>query len=43
MDLKVKCYGDRDECGYCRDGWCSLYDRLCGQIHIDMVREDGEE
>ena len=21
----------------------SLYDRLCGQIHIDMIREDGEE
>lgn len=28
---------------YYTDGWCSLYDRYCGQIHIDMIKEDGEE
>lgn len=41
--LTIKCYGDRDECVHCLDGWCGLYDRMCEEIHIDMIREDGEE
>ena len=41
--LSIVCYSDKDECKYYSDGWCSLYDRYCGQIHIDMIREDGEE
>lgn len=41
--LSIVCYGDKDECKHYADGWCSLYDRYCGQIHIDMIREDGEE
>ena len=40
---KITCYADRDECRHYEDGWCSMYDRYCGQIHIDMIKEDGEE
>jgi hypothetical protein len=41
--LGITCYGDRDECAHLRDGFCTLYDRLCGQIHVDEIKEDGEE
>lgn len=41
--LKITCYGDRDECRHYADGFCTLYDRPCSEIHIDMIREDGEE
>ena len=43
MGLTIKCYGDRDECRYYENGWCGMYDRPCDQIHIDMIKEDGEE
>lgn len=41
---KITCYYDCDECSQ-RDptGWCGKYDRFCGQIHIDIIKEDGEE
>lgn len=41
--LSIVCYSDRDECGYYRDGWCAMFDCPCEDIHIDMIREDGEE
>lgn len=40
---KITCYADIDECGYCENGVCKLYDRPCEELHIDMTREDGEE
>lgn len=40
---KITCYADTAECGYCREGYCTAYDRACEEIHIDLVREDGEE
>lgn len=42
MGLTIKCYADPDECGYCRDGWCTMYDRMCAEVHIDEWKEDGE-
>lgn len=42
-DLTIKCYADRDECGYCREGYCAVYDRPCEEIHVNLIREDGEE
>lgn len=41
--LRITCYGDRDECAYFFDGSCALYDRPCAEIHIDMLKGDGEE
>jgi hypothetical protein len=41
--VRITCYSDRDECIHLRDGFCTLYDRLCGQIHVDEIKEDGEE
>ena len=42
-EFKIKCYGDPCECGYFRDGWCSMFDRPCEDVHIDAFKEDGEE
>lgn len=41
--LKIKCYGDRDECDYFCDGNCGLYDRPCAEVHADLIKGDGEE
>ena len=41
--LKITCYADADECQHLLDGWCYLYDRACEEIHVNMIREDGEE
>lgn len=41
--LRITCYGDRDECAHFLDGNCGLYDRRCEGVHIDLLREDGEE
>lgn len=41
--LRITCYGDMDECRHYAGGFCMLYDRPCSEIHIDMIREDGEE
>ena len=41
--VTITCYGDRDECIHYQNGWCGLYDRRCDEIHIDMIKEDGEE
>lgn len=42
--LTIKCYFD---CGECADhdptGWCSKYDRMCEEVHVDEFKEDGEE
>lgn len=49
MSLKITCYADPQECGYCMGNadqpvaWCTLYDRPCKDIHIDAWKEDGEE
>ena len=46
---KITCYADPHECGNCMGNadqpaaWCTLYDRPCKDIHIDLTREDGEE
>ncbi len=41
--LRITCYGDREECAHFCDGNCGLYDRPCAEIHVDMIKEDGEE
>lgn len=42
--LKIRCYMDRDECKDCDPtGWCSRFDRMCDEVHIDMIKEDGDE
>lgn len=42
--LTIKCYGDRCECRECDPtGWCSRFDRMCEEVHIDMFKEDGGE
>lgn len=47
--LKITCYADADECSYCLGNaenpraWCAMYDRPCEDIHIDLLKEDGEE
>ena len=49
MALKITCYADPYECKHCMGNsdqpaaWCTMYDRPCTEIHIDMIREDGEE
>lgn len=49
MSLKITCYADPQECGYCMGNadqptaWCTMYDRPCKDIHIDTWKEDGEE
>lgn len=40
---KITCYADSDECQYLVNGRCGLYDRDCEEIHVNMIREDGEE
>lgn len=40
---RIKCYADPDECGYCKDGWCAMFDRPCEDVHINLWKEDGEE
>lgn len=40
---KITCYVDSDKCQYLVNGRCGLYDRPCEDIHVNMVREDGEE
>lgn len=40
---RITCYADADECKYLANGWCGLYDRMCGEIHVNTLREDGEE
>lgn len=41
---KITCYADVDECQYrTENGWCGMYDRMCEEIHINEVREDGGE
>ena len=41
--LRIRCYGDKDECEYFYDGGCGLYDRPCAEIHADLIKGDGEE
>lgn len=41
--LRIRCYGDRDECEHFCDGNCGLYDRPCADIHVDLIKGDGEE
>lgn len=42
--LKIVCYADPSECRECDPtGWCSRFDRMCEEVHVDMIREDGEE
>lgn len=41
--LNITCYADRDECRYYQDGNCGLYHRPCEEIHVNVLREDGEE
>ena len=49
MTLKITCYADPHECGYCMGNsaqptaWCTMYSRPCAEIRIDMIRVDGEE
>lgn len=40
---RITCYADADECQCLLDGWCHLYDRPCEEIHVNVLREDGEE
>lgn len=40
---KITCYADSDECRHMLDGWCHLYDRPCVDIHVNVLKEDGEE
>lgn len=47
--VKITCYLDRDECQYCLGNsdnpgaWCAMYDRPCDDVHVDLLKEDGEE
>lgn len=41
--LTIRCYGDRDECQYFADGWCCNFDRMCAEVHVGGLVEDGEE
>lgn len=40
---KITCYAYPDECGYCSDGWCGMYDRPCEDVHIDQHMPDCED
>ena len=42
--MTIKCYADADECAE-RDptGWCGRFDRMCEEVHVDVLKEDGEE